>query len=128
MQSSVGSDEPHDARDHGQAAVELALCTPLVCLFMLIVVQVGLVVSDHLLAHHAAREAARAASVSASPEAAGVAAAHRVAPTASAAISSTAGSVTATVTIHSRTDVPLIGPLVPDVVIVAHAAMAREPP
>ena len=108
--------------------MELALCTPLVCLLLLVVVQVGAVVGDFLLAHHAAREAARAASVSASPAAAGAAAAHRSAPAASVSISATSRIVTASVTLHSRTDVPLIGVLIPDVTIVAAASMMREPP
>lgn len=108
--------------------MELALCTPLVCLMLLVVVQVGVVVGDFLLAHHATREAARAAAVSASPAAAGSAAAHRSAPAASVSISATARIVTASVTLRSRTDVPLIGMLIPDVTIVATASMMREPP
>ena len=55
MQSSASSD------DRGQAVVELALAVPLVCVLALGVAQVGLVVRDQLLVHHAAREAARAA-------------------------------------------------------------------
>lgn len=108
--------------------VELALCLPLVFALVLLVAQVGLVVSDHLLAQHAAREAARAASVSAAPGAAGRAAAAYVAPTAVVSITTTAGVVVASVRLRSRTDVPLIGAVLPDVVIVATATMAREPP
>lgn len=129
MPSSGESDRGRErGPDRGQAVVELALCTPLVCMFLLAVVQVGLVVSDHLLANHAAREAARAASVSASPASAGAAAAARSAPAASVAIAVAARTVTATVVLRSRTDVPLIGALLPDVEIVATATMAREPP
>jgi Flp pilus assembly protein TadG len=125
MPSSAASES---RRDGGQAVVELALCTPLVCLFMLAVVQVGLVVGDHLLAHHAAREAARAAAVSAQPAAAGAAAVARSAPGASVSVASDERTVTATVELVSHTDVPLIGALIPDITITATATMAREPP
>jgi Flp pilus assembly protein TadG len=101
---------------------------PLVCLFLLTIVQVGLVVGDQLLVQHAAREAARAASVSASPASAGAAAVLRVAPDANVSVAADARTVTATVTLRSRTDVPLIGALVADVQLRASATMAREPP
>jgi Flp pilus assembly protein TadG len=114
--------------DSGQAVVELALCMPLVCLFLLTIVQVGLVVSDQLLVEHAAREAARAASVSASPAAGGAAAAARVAPESHVSVAADSHTVTATVTLRSHTDVPLIGALVADVQLRASATMVREPP
>ena len=57
--------------DRGQAMVETALVLPLVVLFLLAVVQVGLVVRAQVLVTHAAREAARAAAVDPDPAAAG---------------------------------------------------------
>ena len=49
--------------ERGQATVELALCLPMLCLLLLGVVQVAVVVRDHLAVQVAAREAARAAAV-----------------------------------------------------------------
>ena len=50
-------------RDRGQAAVETALVLPLLLAVVLALVQVGLLVRDHVLVVHATREAARAAAV-----------------------------------------------------------------
>lgn len=50
-------------RDRGQAAVETALVLPLLLAVVLAMVQVGLLVRDHVLVVHATREAARAAAV-----------------------------------------------------------------
>jgi Flp pilus assembly protein TadG len=121
---------PSRRRDRGQAAVELALGLPLLCLFLLGVVQVGLVVRDHLVAGLAAREAARAASVAAEPVAAGVRAATAAGldlDRASVSISESAGRVTATVVDRVTTDVPLVGALIGDVEIRASVTMAVEP-
>lgn len=57
-------------RDRGQAAVETALVLPLIMAVVLVLVQVGLLVRDHILVVHAAREAARAAAVDPTTEAA----------------------------------------------------------
>jgi Flp pilus assembly protein TadG len=54
----------------GQAAVELALCLPLLAAIGLALLQVALVVRDQVLVTHAAREAAREAAVSPDPGAA----------------------------------------------------------
>ena len=62
-------------RQAGQAAVELALVTPLLFVLLLVVVQVGLVVRDEVLVVNAAREGARAAAVDPAPDAAEKAAA-----------------------------------------------------
>ena len=61
-------------RDRGQAAVETALVLPLLLAVVLALVQVGLLVRDHILVVHAAREAARAAAVDPTVETATVAA------------------------------------------------------
>ncbi len=60
--------------DRGQAAVETALVLPLVMAVVLVLVQVGLLVRDHILIVHAARESARAAAVEPTTEAASAAA------------------------------------------------------
>lgn len=114
----------------GQATVELALCLPIVCLFLLGAVQVGLVVRDQLAVVAAAREGARAAAVAADP----VGAARRAATTAVALrpldvdVSVGDQRVEVTVSYVSRTEVALIGALLPDVTVSASSTMALEPP
>ena len=125
--AAAGSVRHHRA-DRGQATIELALCLPLVCLMLLGVVQVAVVVRDQLLVQHAAREAVRAASVSAASAAAATQNAAAIVDRASVAIAVSANRVTVPVTRTTHTDVPLIGALLPDVVLTAQASMAREPP
>lgn len=116
----------------GQAAVELALALPVVVLFMLMVVQVGLIVRDQVLVVHAAREAAREAAVEPDP-----AAAQRA-----AAASSGLNPDRLQVTVRGRaepgsraevearyrvpTAVPLVGPLLGEVEVSARATMRVE--
>ena len=115
--------------DRGQATVELALCLPFICLLVLAVVQVGLVVRDRIAVQAAARDGARAAAVSSSPgtAASATARAHGLAPV---EVTSTVGGGMVTVTVRyvERTDVPLIGALLPDVHVEASATMVLEPP
>jgi Flp pilus assembly protein TadG len=115
--------------DRGQAAVELALCLPLLFIFLLGIVQLVVIVRDQLAVQLAAREAARAAAV-ATPVAAAQGAADRAVtlrPLA-VAISSSVDTVTVTVSHVTPTEVPLIGALLPDVTVTATATMAMEPP
>ncbi len=121
----------------GQGTVELALTLPLVALLLVLVLQVGLVARDQLLVVHAAREAARAASVAESagdrPGAASraVAASGAFAPGA-ARVSTEAVDggrrVRATVRHTNRTELPLVGALLPDVDLEASAVMRVEQP
>jgi len=111
--------------DGGQSTVELALALPLVTLLLLLVVQVGLVIRDQLLVSSAAREGARAAAVVAPSDHAAVErAAARAGPL------DPDGHVDDTVEVRvryrSHTDLPLVGPLVPDVDLSAMAVMQRE--
>ena len=121
-------------RDEGQAAVELALVLPLVVLLLLAVVQVTLVARDQVLVVHAARNAAREAAVD--PDRPG---APRAAATSDGSLKSsrlevevhTVGGdrqdlVVVQLGYDSPTDVPLIGPLLPDVRLGAKAAMRAE--
>lgn len=119
-------------RQHGQATVELALSLPVVMLLVLAVVQVGLLVADDVTVVAAAREAARAAAVDADP------AAPQAAATAATGLSPARLSVErgprgspgdlVAVTVHYRapTEVPLIGPLLPDAQLTATARMRVE--
>ncbi len=128
MRCSGRSESP---TDRGQAVVELALSLPLVFVLLLGVVQVGLVVRDHLHVTHLAREAARAAAVSDHPAQAAaraVAAAGGASVGAGASVTTGGGTVTATVTGTSRTVVPLVGALLPDIALRSSVTMAVEPP
>lgn len=121
------------ASDRGQAVVELALCLPVVLLVLLGVVQVAVVVRDELLVQHATREAARVASVAANSAGAGRTEASRVLESARLndiriGVSDGAGVVRVDVSARTRTDVPLIGPLLGDVGHHATAVMTLEPP
>ena len=125
MRCSTNS-ESH--RDRGQATVELALCLPVVCMFLLAVVQVGVVVRNRLAVDYAARVGARAAAVSTSGSAASeaAAAAVRLHPLDVTSVEA-AGAVTVTVTFIDHTDVPLVGALIPDLTLKGTATMPIEP-
>ena len=123
------SRNPGERRSQGQAAVELALALPLVALLLLAVVQVGLVVRDQVLVVHAAREGARAAAVDPT-----VAAARRAAAAGSGLpgrrltveLARRGGQVEVVTRYRSPTDLPLVGPLFPDLSLRANAAMRVE--
>lgn len=99
-------------------------------MLLIAVVQVAVIVRDQLAVQLAAREAARAAAVSADPTSAGSAAAHRavVLRPLSVDITEGNGTVTATVRFTDHTDLPLVGVVLPDVVLTATVTMAVEPP
>jgi hypothetical protein len=116
----------------GQAAVELALALPLVFLLLLAMTQVGLVVRDQVLLTHAAREAARQAAVEPSTEGARRAALSgspldpgRLVVELSPG-SPAGGRVSVRLRYTSVTNLPLVGPLVPDLAMESRAAMRRE--
>lgn len=117
-------------RDRGQATVELALALPLVCLLLFGIVQVSVLGRNQLAVQLAAREAARAAAVSGEPTTAGATAAHRAVALRPiiVEIGESGQTVTATVRYTDHTDIPLIGALLPDVVLTATVTMAIEPP
>ena len=126
MRSTASS----ESGNRGQAAVELALCLPLLFMFLLGLVQLVVIVRDQLAVQLAAREAARAAAVTGSSDASAqraAAAAIALRPlTVVTRLSS--DTVTVTVTHVTHTDVPLIGALLPDITVTAEATMALEPP
>jgi Flp pilus assembly protein TadG len=126
MQSPTSSDAP----DRGQAAVELALCLPLLFVFLLAIVQLVVIVRDQFAVQLAASEGARAAAVAASPDAAARGAAARSVALGPLTVStdSSADTVTVRVSHVTHTDVPLIGALLPDITVQAKATMAFEPP
>ncbi|MEQ1700284.1 MAG: TadE/TadG family type IV pilus assembly protein [Ilumatobacteraceae bacterium] len=117
-------------RDRGQSTVELALALPLICLLLCGIVQVAVIGRDQLAVQLAAREAARAAAVAADASGAGTTAALRAVALRplTVTISETNGMVTATVRYTDRTDVPLVGALLPEVTLTASVTMQAEPP
>jgi len=124
--------EAEPSSERGQATVELALVLPVVVLFALLVVQVGIVAKDLVLVTHAAREAARAAAVdptAGSARTAAVAGANLDSSRMSVSLkggTAEGDRITATVTYRSATAVPLIGRLVPDVTITESVTMRVE--
>ncbi|HEY4411151.1 MAG TPA: TadE/TadG family type IV pilus assembly protein [Acidimicrobiia bacterium] len=112
----------------GQATAELALVFPVVLLLALALIQATLVLRDELVLVDAAREAARAASLDPDPARAARAAAA-VLPGASVLPGprpAVGELVTVRVSYRSPTSLPLVGPLLPDPVLVAHATMRVE--
>ena len=116
--------------DHGQAVVELALCLPLLFCFLLGLVQLAVVVRDQLAVQLAAREGARAGAAAASSGTSTQAAASRAVRLRPLdVVTDVSGdAVTVVVTHTAHTDVPIIGALLPDIVVRASATMALEPP
>lgn len=114
--------------DSGQTTAELALLFPVVLLLALCLVQAALVLRDDLALTNAAREAARAASLDPDPARAERAAAA-VLPGATVRSGPRPGVgelVTVQVSYRSATALPLVGPLLPDPVLSARAAMRVE--
>jgi len=112
----------------GQATVEFALVLPLVVALALAIVQVAVIVRDQILTVHAAREAARVASVDADPGHAR-AAATRVLAGVDVDIGprpAVGQPINISVRFRAPTDVPLLGALVPDLVLHASASMVAE--
>jgi hypothetical protein len=112
----------------GQATAELAVVLPVVLLLVLALVQAALVLRDDLAVVGAAREAVRAASLDPDPARAERAAAA-VLPGAtvhSEPRPAVGELVRVRVSYRSPTTLPLVGPLLPDPVLVARAAMRVE--
>ena len=119
---------PRVRGESGQATVEFALILPLVVFAALAIIQVGLLVRDHLAVVHAAREAVRAASVDPDPSSP-VHAAHQTLPHADVDVSprpSVGEPITVEVRYRSVTDVPLVGVLFPDPILRSRAVMRVE--
>jgi hypothetical protein len=119
-----------DAR--GQATVELAFGLPVVLLGILLVVQVGLVVSDQVRVVQAAREGARVAAVddrAGAARQAAVGAAGLVPSRTDVAVGDRGPPgrrVRVIVAYLAPTEVPLAGALLPDITVRASATMRVE--
>lgn len=115
--------------DRGQATVEVALMLPVLVILAMALVQVGLVARTTVLVHHAAREGARAAAVGGSMrevEDAVIGSSGLLLPDTEVERVVVGDRVTVTVRHLARTDAPLIGPILPDVVLSATVSMRRE--
>lgn len=102
---------------------------PFFALMLLAVVQVGLLVRARVLVTHAAREAVRSAAVGVSDRgvrSAAVAAADLDPRRLAVAVQRVDGKATVQLLYTEPTDVPLVGPLVGDVVFEARATMRLE--
>jgi hypothetical protein len=112
----------------GQTTAELALSFPVVLLLALCLVQAALVLRDDLALTSAAREAARATSLDPDPARAQRAAAAVLpgATVASGPRPAVGELVSVRVSYRSPTILPLVGPLLPDPVLVARAVMRVE--
>lgn len=120
-------------RDEGQAAVELALVLPLLVVLLLGVVQVTLIGRDQVLVVHAARAGARQAAVDPDPSAvrravldAGGSLKERRLSVDTRYMGPGRDTVITRVQYVARTEVALIGPLLPDLLLDASAAMRSE--
>jgi len=112
----------------GQSTVEFALVLPLFFALLVLVFQVALVGRDEIVVTHAARAAVREASVT-SNLAAITAAATPTLPGAQVIVirrGAVGEPVEVEVTYVSRTDLPLVGALVPDLTLRSSAVMRVE--
>jgi Flp pilus assembly protein TadG len=103
---------------------------PLIALLLLGVAQVAVVAARQVAVTHAAREAARAAAAAGAAADDGRQAALSAASLDPSRLDVTIvhqqGDVRATVTFHDPTDVPVVGPLIPDVDLVASVSFREE--
>lgn len=107
----------------GQAAVELALVLPVVVVFMLLILQVGLVVRDQIALIHTCGAAARAASIAESPSdaASSVLSASSFGDTAQITVTTNDGMVRVDVVFDHPTDLAMVGFFLPDITLRATA-------
>jgi hypothetical protein len=112
----------------GQATAELAVVLPVVLLLALTLIQAALVLRDDLAVANAAREAARAASLDPDPARAERAAAAVLpgATVRSGPRPPVGELVHVRVTYRSTTELPVVGPLLPDPLVEARVAMRVE--
>jgi len=112
----------------GQATAELALLLPVVVALALGLFQAALVVRDELLVSHVARDAARLVSVGTDPAEVRERV-DRSLPGARVSIErgrDVGDPVAVAISFESRTTLPVIGPLFPDVVLDARVEMRAE--
>jgi len=113
--------------DRGQATVELALVLPVLVLFLLALIQTALVARDAVLLQDAARAAVREAAVDAGTGRVRDAARRSLGGVEVEVRGGGVGDpVEVRVSYRDRTNLPLVGPLFPDVTLRARATMRAE--
>lgn len=116
-----------DERDRGQAVAEFAITLPLVLLAVSLVAEIGLITIDQIRLVHLCRDATRVASVSLAPESA----VRELVATSGAdgietVVTHTDRVVTVSLARLHRTELPLIGALLPDVWLREQLSMYTE--
>jgi len=122
------------ADERGQATVEFVLCLPIAALVLGMLIEIGLLVGDHVRLLHAARESARIAIVESDPEEIRDAAEQgglaplvvKVEP--EFADRSTGEPLTVTLTYKPSGRLPLLGDLIADRTLTSSATMRIEQP
>ncbi|MPZ93137.1 MAG: hypothetical protein GEU68_16240 [Actinobacteria bacterium] len=122
------------AGERGQATVEFVLCLPIAALVLGILIEIGLLVGDHVRLWHAARESARIAIVDSDPEEIRSAAEHgglsplEVEVDPEFADRSTGRPLTVTLSYEPSGRLPLIGDLISGRAMSSSATMRIEQP
>ncbi len=116
-----------DERDRGQAVAEFAITLPLVLLAVSLVAEIGLITIDQIRLVHLCRDATRVASVSLAPESA----VRELVATSDVddietVVTHTDRVVTVSLARLHRTELPLIGALLPDVWLREQLSMYTE--
>ena len=120
--------------ERGQAAVEFVLCLPIVALGLGVLIEIGLLVGDHVRLWHAAREGARIAIVDSDPdEIRGAAERAGLSPLTidvdpEFADRSTGEPLTITLRDKPSGHLPLLGELIGDRTLTSSATMRIEQP
>jgi len=115
-------------RERGQSTVEFALVLPLIVFVLLAIVQTAVVARDAVGVVHASREAARVAAVEPDPRRA-VEAARRVLEHAEVEVGPRPGlgePIAVEVRYTALTQLPLVGPLFPDLTMHSRTEMRVE--
>ena len=120
--------------ERGQAAVEFVLCLPIVALGLGVLIEIGLLVGDHVRLWHAAREGARIAIVDSDPdEIRGAAEQAGLSPLTvdvdpEFADRSTGEPLTVTLRYEPSGHLPLLGELIDGRTLISSATMRIEQP
>ena len=122
------------ADERGQATVEFVLCLPIAALVLGVLIEIGLLVGDHVRLWHSARESARIAIVDSDPEEIrGAAEQGGLSPLAvkvepEFADRSTGRPLTVTLTYKPSGRLPLLGDLIAGRTLTSSATMRIEQP
>ena len=116
------------SNERGQSTVEVALLIPLLAIFLMLVIQVGLVARQHVLVANASRVGAREASVNRNTGEA-VSQVRRTVPNAKVQINrpSTPGQyVRVKVSDTVESSLPIVGVVFPDITVTGETTMRVE--